>query len=169
MNLGTIGTYAWAECVASDLTLPGVLGRLKHHFLGLRAVNVSWDSGLFIPSGAELSQGWSLEAGRAISPTIDDAAIETWPWNDCGFEEWYFFSRLPSNLSLSAYCNWLGSSVADWAELIHLPNGLDLGRQLEEAQPDIVLGEGQRLFAISRNEAIILDFVAACGDGPRDR
>jgi hypothetical protein len=162
MNRGSIGTYAWAECVPVDLTLPDVLRRLKRHFLGLRAVNVSWDSGLVIPSDAELSQGWSLEAGRAISPVLDDAIIEKWPWNDCGFEEWYFFSRLPSNLSLAAYCNWLHNSVGEWAQLIHVPNGLDLCRQLEEAQPDVVLGEGQRLFAISRNEAIIQDFAAIC-------
>lgn len=39
MNRGSIGTYAWAECVPVDLTLPDVLRRLKRHFLGLRAAN----------------------------------------------------------------------------------------------------------------------------------
>ena len=137
MNRGSIGTYAWAECVPVDLTLPDVLRRLKRHFLGLRAAN-------------------------GDQPGSRRRHHREWPLNDCGFEEWYFFSRLPSNLSLAAYCNWLHNSVGEWAQLIHVPNGLDLCRQLEEAQPDVVLGEGQRLFAISRNEAIIQDFAAIC-------
>lgn len=169
MNRGTVGTFYWAECVSPDLTLPDVLGTLKRYFLGLRAVNVSWDSGLFIPSDAEISQGWRLEAGRAISPILDDGIIEEWPRDDCGFEEWYFFSRLPSNLLLSPYCNWLGISVGDWEQLVNVPDGLDLRRQLEEAQPVVVLGEGQRLFAISRDEAIIEDFLAVGGERPRER
>jgi hypothetical protein len=110
-----------------------------------------------------MSQGWSSEQGRAISPVIDDVVVETWPWCDGGFEEWYFFSRLPEDLSLSAYCNWLGVSIADWSSLVTVPTGLDLRQQLETAQPAAVLGEGQRLFAISRNRALIYDFAAICG------
>lgn len=86
MNRGTVGTYSWAECVSADVTLPDVLRGLKRHFLGLRAVNVSWDSGVFMPSEAERSQGWRFEADRAISPILDDAIIDKWPGDDCGFE-----------------------------------------------------------------------------------
>jgi hypothetical protein len=169
MNRGTVGTYSWAECVSADVTLADVVRRLKRYFLGLRAVNVSWDSGVFMPSEAELSQGWRVEAGRAISPILDDAITEKWPSDDCGFEEWYLFSQLPSNLLLSPYCNWLGISVGEWEQLVNVPDGLDLRRQLEAAQPDVVLGEGQRLFAISRDAAIIQDFVAVCGERPGHR
>ena len=120
------------------------------------------------PSDAEVSNGWLLEQGRAISPVIDEVVIETWPWCDCGFEEWYFFSRLPEDLGLSAYCNWTGTSIADWASLVEVPTGLNLRQQLETAQPDVVLGEGQRLFAISRNRALIHDFLTVCGEQPHD-
>ena len=167
---GQIGAFYWGECVPSDhFALPDAVRSLKHRLKGLRAVNVSFDSGLLVPSDAEVSNGgWLLEQGRAISPVIDDVVIETWPWGDCGFEEWYFFSRLPEDLGLSAYCNWTGISIADWASLTEVPTGLNLRRQLETAQPDVVLGEGQRLFAISPNRALIDDFLTACREQAHD-
>jgi len=166
---GRIGRYYWGECVPPDnVALPDAVRRLKHHLNGLRAVNVSWDSGLLVPSDAEVSNGWSLEQGRAVSPVIDDAVTETWPSCDGGFEEWYFFSRVPRDLGLSAYCNWVGTSIAEWASLVDVPTGLDLRRQLETARPEVVLGEGRRLFAISRNRALIADFFTVCGERPHD-
>ena len=165
---GQIGAFYWGECVPDTFALPDAVRGLKHHLKGLRAVNVSFDSGLLVLSHADVSNGWLVEQGRAISPVIDDGVIETWPWCDGGFEEWYFFSRLPEDLELSAYCNWMGRSLADWASLVEVPTGLNLRRQLETAQPDIVLGEGERLFAISRNRALIHDFLTVCGEQPHD-
>ena len=75
--------------------------------------------------------------------------IEAGPWGDAGWEEWYFFSALPQNLNLSAYCNWGGLSIGDWPDLVGTNNGFDLKGQLEIAAPTVVLGEGQRLFAIT--------------------
>jgi hypothetical protein len=126
--------------------------------MGLRAVNVSWDSGLLIPSVDEKAHGWALEKGRAVSPVIDDEVIDSWPWCDGGFEEWYFFPRVPEDLRLSAYCNWTGLSLADWAGLVNVPGGLDLQEQLEKTRPTAVLGMGDRLFAISPDAALIEDF-----------
>ena len=152
MNSGSIGRFQWVEVVAQDgKGLIDAIRTLRRHLIGLRAVNVSWDSGLLVPSEDERRQGWTIEQGRAISPRIEDELIEAGPWGEAGWEEWYFFSALPQNLNLSAHCNWGGLSIGDWPELVGTSNGFDLKTQLEIAAPTVVLGEGQRLFAITPN------------------
>jgi hypothetical protein len=159
MTSGNLGVFKWIETVSKDDTgFIDAIRTLRRHLIGLRAVNTSWDSGLLIPSDEERRQGWTIEQGRAVSPVIDDRVIDAWPWCDGGWEEWYFFSTLPSDLNLSAYCNWGGLSIGDWASLVDTTNGFNLQQQLETAQPTVVLGEGQRLFAISPNVELIDDF-----------
>lgn len=122
MKSGYIGTYCCGESVPSpDMAMLDTLRTLGHRLNGLRAANVSWDSGLLVPSDDEKRQGWTVQDGRAISPVIDDAIIDAWPWCDGGFEAWYFFLTLPSELNLSAFCNWTGLSIADWASLVNVP------------------------------------------------
>ena len=124
MTSGILGAFKWIEAVSKDDT--GVIGavrKLRGHLIELRAVNVSWDSGLLEPSDEEKRRGWRFEQGRAVSPVIDDGVIDAWPWCDGGWEEWYFFSTVPSNLNLSAYCNRGGLSIGDWASLVDLPDG----------------------------------------------
>jgi hypothetical protein len=158
MASGDIGAYKWTETVPPrETALFDTLRALRRHLVGLRAVNVSWDSGLFVPSDDERSHGWTIEQDHAVSPVIDDDLIDTWPWCDGGFEEWYFFSRLPHDLNLSAYCNWTGVSLADWAGLVNVPTGLDLRQQLEKAKPSAVVGMGESLFAISPDAALVAD------------
>jgi hypothetical protein len=111
-----------------------------------------------------MAQGWALMQGRAISPIIDDLVIEGWPWSDGGFEEWYFFSQLPEDLDLSAYCNWVGVSIADWAAMVDLRTGLDLKKQLEAARPYAVLGVGEWLFAISEHRVLMDEFAKLCAE-----
>ena len=159
MNSGNIGAFQWIEGVPkAGKGLIHAVRTLRHHLIGLRALNVSWDSGLLVPSDDERQQGWTVEEGRTVSPVIDDRMIEAWPWCDGGWEEWYFFSTLPRNLNLSAYCNWGGLSIGDWPLLVDTTDGLDLQSQLKAAQPTVVLGEGQRLFAITPNLDLIEDF-----------
>ena len=159
MTSGDLGTFQWIETVPKDDTcLVDVIRKLRHRLIGLRAVNVSWDSGLLGPSDEEMRQGWTMEQGRAVSPVIDDGVVDAWPWCDGGFEEWYFFSTLPGDLNLSAYCNWGGLSIGDWPSLVDTTNGFNLRRQVETAQPMVVLGQGQRLFAISPDVELIDDF-----------
>lgn len=159
MTSGNLGAFQWIEAVSKDNTgLINAIRTLRRHLMGLRAVNVSWDSGLLVPSDEERRQGWTIKHSRAVSPVIDDGVIDSWPWCDGGFEEWYFFSTLPRDLSLSAYCNWVGRSIGDWASLVDMPHGLNLQKQLEMAQPTVVLGEGQRLFAISPSVDLLDDF-----------
>lgn len=160
MTSGTIGAFQWIEGAPKDsyTGLIDPLRQLSDYLIGLRAVNVSWDSGLLLPSYPEWPQGWTIEQGRAISPVIDRVVINAWPWCDEGWEEWYFFSTLPKDLNLSAYCNWGGMSIDDWPSLANLSTGFDLKRQLETAQPTVVVGEGRRLFAVSPNLNLIEDF-----------
>ena len=102
MTSGSLGAFQWIEAVSQDDTgLIDAIRTLRRHLIGLRAVNVSWDSGLLIPSDEELRRGWTIEQGLAVSPVIDDRVIDAWPWCDGGWEEWYFFSTLPRDLNLS--------------------------------------------------------------------
>ena len=159
MTSGNLGAFQWIEAVPTDDTgLIDAIRTLRRHLIRLRAVNVSWDSGLLIPSDEHLRQGWTIEQGRAVSPVIDDRVIDAWPWCDEGWEEWYFFATLPASLNLAAYCNWSGLSIGGWASLAGMPHGFDLRQQLETAQPTVVLGQGQRLFAMSRNVELLDDF-----------
>jgi len=162
MTSGNLGTFQWIEAVPTDdLALIDAIRQLSRHLIGLRAVNVSWDSGLLVPSDEERRHGWTVQDGRAVSPVIDDGLIDTWPWCDGGFEEWYFFATLPRDLNLAAYCNWTGLSIDDWRLLVEMPGGFDLHKQLDTAQPTLVIGEGQRLFAISPNVELIDDLAKA--------
>src|SRR5438876_1076249 len=109
MKSGDIGTYRWSESLPSrDTSMFDAVRSLRRHLIGLRAVNVSWDSGLLVPSDDEKLQGWVVQHGRAVSPVINERIIDAWPWCDGGFEEWYFFLVVPSELNLSAFCNWTG-------------------------------------------------------------
>lgn len=148
---------------SGDTALFDAVRNLRHHLNGLRAVNVSWDSGLFVPSDDEKRQGWVVQDGRAISPVMDDGIIDAWPWCDGGFGEWYFFSTVPSELNLAAFCNWTGLSITDWASLVNIPTGFNLRQQLETARPHAVLGMGETLFAISSDRTVIKDFEQAFG------
>ena len=49
-------------------------------------------------------------------------------------------------------------SIGDWPPLADVSTGFDLKKQLETAQPAVVLGEGRSLFAISPNLKLIEDF-----------
>jgi hypothetical protein len=155
---GRIGDYHWLESTPVRIIMPDVVRELSRHLIGLRAVNVSWDSGLLVPPDPATPHNWTFEQGRAMSPPIDETLASRWPYSDCGFDEWYFFQTLPADLSLSAYCNWGGASLADWRDLRGVPSGFDLQAQLERAQPVAVLGEGTRLFAIAGLPTLLDDF-----------
>jgi hypothetical protein len=139
--------------------------QLAYYVTGCRALNVSWDSGLLLPPDPE-AEGWTFEQGHAISPVIDAPALESWPYSG-GFDEWYFFSRLPADLALIPYCNWGDTSLSDWPSIAGTPTGVNLRRQLRQSQPNVVLGEGHKLFAISANTVFLDEFVKlAAGVSP---
>src|SRR5207244_694050 len=82
------------------------------------------------PSGecpGEVDATWLFQDGYAVSPVINDALIENWPYSGDGFDEWYFFRVVPPVLKLAPYCNWCSVSVGDWQQLTFR---MDLGAQL---------------------------------------
>lgn len=79
---------------------------------------------------------------------------ESWPCSGCGFDEWYFFSSLPTTLEMQAFCNWCisleeGQSVAF---------KFDLREQLRRFQPEIVLGENYGIFILASDSRIVEEF-----------
>jgi hypothetical protein len=166
MKSGEIDNYRWVELTKpADIALPKIVQELARYLTGQRAVNVSWDSGLLLSSDAEAPEGWTFERGHAVSPKIDHSVVSSWPYSG-GFDEWYFFSELPTNLELSPYCNWGGStSIGEWAGFVGaVPYPMDLRRQLRDARPTIVLGEGYNTFLISTNPDIVGQFRRIVGE-----
>lgn len=164
--MGDIDNYRWVDRIPlrDKMLTPRVIQDLGHYLIGLRAVNVSWDSGLLVldsevSAGCVFEQrcpGWTFEQGRAISPIIDQSTLASWPFSG-QYDEWYFFSRLPTNLQLSSFCNW-DVSISEWPSIASLnSHAMDLRQQLHDAQPLIIVGEGTRLFALSTNHEFIND------------
>jgi len=158
MKRGHIDEFHWIECdKPSHLVLCEIVRGLAPFLMDCRALNVSWDSGVLLPSDAE-SEGWTFEQGHAISPATDHALLNSWPYSG-GFDEWYFFTQLPADLSLIPYCNWGGgTSISDWPSIAGAPTGVDLGRQLRQSRPHAVVGEGYKLFAISVDIELVNEF-----------
>jgi hypothetical protein len=96
-----------------------------------------------------------------VSPVIDSAIADAWPESPCEFDEWYFFDVLPEFQTLHALCNW-GATVAEAESLRDVPSGFDLHGQLEHYQPRAVIGDGRRIFLITRDEPLMADFVEEC-------
>jgi hypothetical protein len=159
MKTGTLGPYRWAEFSneTPELLIPDVVRGIGVHLLGLRGVNVSWDSGLLHPSDPGLPAGWHYQGAYAISPPITQALLESWPHSGCGFDEWYFFRDVPALFNLNAFCNYLGMSLERAAE-VPFPGGISLSDQLDRCQPDVVVGQGYNIFVISAQGEIIESF-----------
>jgi hypothetical protein len=154
MKRGNIDDYRWLEFAKPDhVVLSDVVRQLTRYMIGCRALNVSWDSGLLLPSEPE-ADGWTFEQGRAISPAIGNALLKSWPYSG-GCDEWYFFTELPTDLSLSPYCNWRDTSLSNWPSIADTPTGVDLRRQLHQSRPSVVLGQGYKTFAISSDAELV--------------
>jgi hypothetical protein len=164
MTTGTIGRYRWAESdlTAQDVRLPDVIRALADHVRGLRAVNVSWDSGRLLRANMEIDSKWSFVDGYAVSPPIEDDLIANWPYSGDGFDEWYFVPVLPARIALDAWCNWMHSVLTQHEELA-FPGGVDLARQLEDCAPRLVVGQGLRLYMLALDEEPIDDFCSLFG------
>jgi hypothetical protein len=157
---GRIGNYYWAEVPGERLDVRDVVRVLGSRLGGLRAVNVSWDSGR-MQEHASLPPGWSVRDTHAVSPPLDEALLTAWPQSACNcgqYDEWYFFRVVPDKLELQALCNWGGISLASSSDLA-FPGGFDLAAQLEASQPVVVVGEGAALFVISPDEATVREFL----------
>jgi hypothetical protein len=71
------------------------------------------------------------------------------------------FEVLPDFETLHALCNW-GIPVAEATTLVDVPTGFDLSEQLTRFKPHAVLGDGGRIFLITRNGPLMEEFVHLC-------
>jgi hypothetical protein len=165
MNQGRIGQYAWAEFSNERPTLlvSAVARQLSRHLVGLHGVNVSWDSALLVKADPGFPSGWSFVGEHAVSPPITTSMADHWPYSSCGFDEWYFFREIPANCRLSAFCNWLGASLAESAEM-NFAGGIDLYEQLHATRPELVIGQGYRIYVITANPEVLTDFVGLASE-----
>ena len=61
-----------------------------------------------------------------------------------------------AGVQLVPYCNWCSVSVCDWEQLTFR---MDLGAQLTQFRPELVIGENQKIFVISRDAAVVDAFL----------
>ena len=154
---GRVGRYHWAELPGEQATIRDVVRTLRTNLAGLKAVNVSWDSGKLHELG-RIPAGWEICGGHVVSPALEEAGLAAWPQSHCNsgrYDEWYFFRHLPEQLSLQPFCNWYGMSLERVGELA-FPGGLDMVAQLESACPEIVIGDGTNLFVIAADQSTCL-------------
>ena len=160
---GRIGTYHWGEFwnEKPELFVEGVVRDLRSYLLGLYALNVAYDSGRLGERVAAPPE-WEKLGSYALSPLITETAALDWPHSDCGFDEWYFFDAVPTGSigHIEAFCNWAYSwSLSQWEGVRRAENGFDLEKQLERIHPRIVIGAGNRIFALSTSEDVINRFL----------
>lgn len=158
---GTIAGFAWAEDRATDLVAADVVAALSDGLVGLRAFCTSWDSAMLDPIASGMP-AWEVRSGLAVSPVLGADQLGAWPRSTGGWDEWYFFRTLPAEGTLHAFCNWGGLSLANSAELNELPSGFDLADQLTRCSPELVVGDGQRVFVIARDREVVSAFERLC-------
>jgi DNA-binding NarL/FixJ family response regulator len=155
----TICEYYWAEFwhEQPELTIPDVVRALAPCLRGLVALNTSWDSGTLDSPNRILGQDWSMIGRHAISPLITDTTTGQWPRSSCGWDEWYFFRPPAPDVVLRPICNYQGLSLGQWRQLC-FPDGVDLREQLDRARPEVVLGEGDKVFILARDPVTVKHF-----------
>jgi len=161
---GRFNAYWWAQYwnEEPELFVPDVVRGISSFLIGLRGVNVAFDSGL-LGDRVPLPVGWEQIDGHAVSPPATPALLSSWPRSEDGFDEWYFFREVPTTLTVEPFCNWLTFRLENWEILRRTENGFDLPAQLERLQPEVMLGEGHSIFVVSRNEQIVDTFMGlAC-------
>lgn len=149
---GSFGEYSWRESADNEWTAGDVVSALRRSLRGLYAVCASWDSGMLRPDTMGLA-GWRTVTGHAVSDALTDHLIAAWPQSDCGFDEWYFFREVPALGRIAPFCNW-GVSLAEPGALRDVPDGFNLTDQLRHYRPEVVVGDGHRVFIISRDAAL---------------
>jgi hypothetical protein len=158
---GNINGYHWAEHWSVDLSAADVIAALRDHLTGLRAVCSSWDSAILDTRGPAFSQ-WETQSGQAVSPVISKALAQSWPRSSCAWDEWYFFQAVPQFEKIRPFCNWAGISLAGAAELENVPTGFSLAIQLGRYRPQLVVGDGDRVFLVTEDENMVMGFIDLC-------
>jgi hypothetical protein len=158
---GTIGQFHWIESLDRDLDIPAVVSHLAEFLGGLTAVNVSWDSGEMPLSIEQEAAGWRRVLGHAVSPVLTEALMNSWPKSACQsgrYDEWYLFREPGDVAKLVPFCNY--SISLSESKNLEFPDGVNLGAQLERSCPEVVIGEGENLYVIARDQRLLSRFAA---------
>jgi hypothetical protein len=107
------------------------------------AVNTSFNSGLYQPTGEDQHAGWSIHGKHAVSPRLNEAILKNFPEID--YTEWYFFRELPQRFPTGALCNWCGLSVSEHTTVKF---SYDFEADIHQCMPELVIGEGKFLYLI---------------------
>ena len=168
--VGQLGGYAWGQYwnEEPELFVPDVIRDIAPSLVGLRAVNVAFNSGL-LGHRIPLPDGWSRIDDHAVSPVCDINLLNSWPRSEDSFDEWYFFREVPKYLQITPFCNWYTFPIDQWEILRRTENGFDLCAQLEHFEPEAVIGSGHSIFVISQNRRLVNQFLALAHEPELER
>jgi len=128
-----------------ELSCGEIASSLSSVIIGCRAVNSSYDSGrITMPD-------WELINGFPVSPVITEELIAEWPVShDAYCDEWWVFTgSIPSDFSVSAFCNYVGMRIAEYKKL-DWPEGCPLDSYLDRFRPMLVFGNNDFGYVISQ-------------------
>jgi hypothetical protein len=165
---GVHGQYHWLE---TDHRLTEFLDLCSQAILGKYVVISAVDSGSFVPSAFDQSNGWTENGGLAYSPRIQSKTDlpENSHGRDCGgFDEWYVFEVQQESLgvlcheniftakltpgNVFAFINFYGFLLSD---IEMEPIARLFWRQMEWMQPESYLADGSaRLIFATRNKEL---------------
>ena len=139
--------FEWADA-ATSMHLPQLLSVYPKLVEGLYVAITSFDSGFFEPSNAEIDAGWQAQGQIAYSPLVAD-------WRELPYEvydEWFVFQEPTTVCAGEPMVNYLGFSPIgfDWPEKLDL-----FWTRIIRHRPIHVIGDGQHLFLITRDERTI--------------
>jgi hypothetical protein len=120
---------------------------LEDRLLGCRAVNTSFDSGRL------LNPDWECINGFAVTPTIPHEFVLAWPVSHEAYcDEWWIFDcAIPSDFEIQAFCNYIGTRIADYKEL-DFDGACRLDSYLELFRPRFVFGNNDLGYLITQAE-----------------
>lgn len=127
-----------------DPSLTDLLERMPGFVIGRRVAIASCDSGRYLPSAAELANGWELVEGIAVSPMIASASALPMP----GFDEWYVYDQRPDTYAYKTFVNQFGFSPL----AVENPKVTEFWAQVDATRPLHVLGSGTPvMFVVTRD------------------
>lgn len=147
MNVGKVGDYWWYD--RDEEPLLETLHQLSEALIGCRAINTSFDSGLFSLK-ASSQQGWGLINNFAVSPIITSKLLKSWPISHDEFcDEWNFFQNIPDFFDAVAFCNYTGCRIEDWREL-EFRSGVNLLEKIINYSPELIVGNNEYTYIVSK-------------------
>ncbi len=91
--------------------------------------------------------------GYCVSPPITEAMVGAWPNSHDEFcDEWWVFDlRVPPDFSVVAFCNFLGTRIADYQDL-DFEGACHLDEYLSKFSPPLVFGCNEYAYVVRRSE-----------------